>query len=214
MNQQLTEIVFKPYPKTPRLFGSKNIIVTEKIDGTNAAIQIIPLDNLYAEGETIPDNLLEVLSISAVAHNCVLVAQSRNRIITPKSDNFGFAKWVYDNAEELVEVLGTGIHRGEWYGSGIQAGYSLKEKRFALFAIDRYKDSELSRVNGLHLVPELYRGKFDSHIIDAVVSDLRENGSKITPGFKAEGAVVYHEASRSVFKVMCHNDDIAKGQDR
>lgn len=220
MNQQLTEIEFSPYPKTPRLFGNKNIIVTEKLDGTNAAIQIIPESQLQSKEWDADDeewysywnNENDKHKITAQEHDCVLVAQSRNRIITPKSDNFGFAQWVWANSLELVETLGTGIHRGEWYGSGIQRGYGLKDKRFALFAIDRYKDSDLTKVPGLGLVPELYRGRFDTEHIDWIVNELRKSGSRAVTGFKAEGVVVYHEASREVFKVMCEMDELAKGE--
>jgi hypothetical protein len=211
---ELQKIEFLPYPKTPRLYGNKEIIVTEKIDGTNAAIQIIPLSNLE-------DPHLQEYKITAEAHDCVLVAQSRNRIITPTVDNAGFAKWVSDNAEKLVELLGVGVHRGEWWGQGIQRGYGLKEKRFSLFNTfrhgglcrggdgpDHWQNEELPN---LGIVPELWHGTFDTTWIDLLVRDLVENGSKAAPGFKAEGVIVFHEASGHIYKVMCENDQIAKG---
>ncbi len=224
MTDELNYIEFQPYPKTTRLFGDKNIVVSEKIDGSNAAIQIIPITNLNrvmtTEGEliTLFDNDLAKIT-ATVFDSVVVVAQSRNRIITPgpNTDNANFALWVQENAEGLVEALGTGIHRGEWWGNGIQRGYGLQngDKRFSLFAIDRYKDRPLQAVSGLATVPELYRGPFDTDEIKAAVDDLIEEGSYASPGYqKAEGVIVYHEASRQVFKVMCENDSIAKGSQR
>ena len=104
---------FTPWPKTARLF--RDIVVTEKLDGTNAAIHIsagyevaFPDAFELKPGEAIVDGRLWRLS-----------AQSRKRIITPDNDNFGFAAWVYDNAAELVSLLGEGLHFGEWWGRGI-----------------------------------------------------------------------------------------------
>lgn len=130
-------IEFKPWPKTPRLFRS--ILITEKIDGTNAAV-IITSDGTVA-------------------------AQSRNRLVTPGklTDNYGFARWVEENADELRDVLGTGHHYGEWYGSGIGRNYGLTngDKRFALFNVNRYQNvPHLDRVPGLDVVPVL--GRIDS----------------------------------------------------
>ncbi len=228
MTDELNYIEFQPYPKTTRLFGDKNIVVSEKIDGSNAAIQIIPLSSITRKEWDADDEEWIVYSdipayqeeyITTEAHGCALVAQSRNRIITPgpNTDNANFALWVQENAEGLVEALGTGIHRGEWWGNGIQRGYGLQngDKRFSLFAIDRYKDRPLQAVSGLATVPELYRGPFDTDEIKAAVDDLIEEGSYASPGYqKAEGVIVYHEASRQVFKVMCENDSIAKGSQR
>jgi hypothetical protein len=101
---------FVPWPKIHRLF--RDVIITEKIDGTNAAIGISD------DGE--------------------VHAQSRKRIITPADDNYGFAKWVHANAAVLAEHLGPGLHFGEWCGLGINRGYGLPEKRFALFNAARW----------------------------------------------------------------------------
>src|ERR1700744_5037408 len=98
----MTEPEFKPWPKTPRYF--RDITITEKIDGTNAAIGIQPV-----AGSDYP----------------MVYAQSRKRIITKDDDNYGFARWVYDNCETLVEDLGYGLHFGEWWGKGIQRSYGL-----------------------------------------------------------------------------------------
>src|SRR6185436_16764358 len=95
---------FKPFPKIARL--SREIVVTEKIDGTNAQVYITD------EGE--------------------IFAGSRNKWLTAQDDNFGFAKWVEYNKEELLK-LGPGQHFGEWWGAGIQRRYNLNTKKFSLF---------------------------------------------------------------------------------
>src|SRR5678816_3863858 len=100
---------FEPYPKIPRLFN-REIVVTEKIDGTNA--QII-----------VPEN-----------PNEPLICGSRTRYITPgkTTDNYGFAQWVEQNQESL-RLLGPGKHFGEWWGVGINRGYEIIHRNFSLF---------------------------------------------------------------------------------
>ena len=94
---------FKEFPKMPRL--SREIIVTEKIDGTNAQVAVVELDGYSAPGAVWEGDGLAIY------------AGSRTRWITPEADNFGFAAWVRDNAEELA-TLGPGNHFGEWWGEG------------------------------------------------------------------------------------------------
>lgn len=109
---------FIKFPKIARF--SRDVIVTEKIDGTNAQVYI------NEDGE--------------------VLAGSRNRWITPENDNYGFANWVYQNKEMLKERLGVGRHFGEWWGQGIQRRYNKTEKVFSLFNVDKYKDCGLSVV--------------------------------------------------------------------
>jgi len=104
---------FPAYPKTPRF--SMGCLITEKIDGTNALISITQDEEL-----------------SGPLDWCVR-AGSRKRWLTLEKDNFGFARWVDENEEQLIELLGVGTHYGEWYGSGIQRRYGLDHKRLALF---------------------------------------------------------------------------------
>ena len=56
------DVQFVKWPSIPRLY--RNVIITEKIDGTNAAVGVT--DDLQVH------------------------AQSRTRIITPEQDNHGF----------------------------------------------------------------------------------------------------------------------------
>lgn len=175
--------MFEEFDKIPRL--KRGCVITEKIDGTNAQIHITD------EGE--------------------FLVGSRTRYITTKDDNYGFAKWAESNREELLK-LGPGRHFGEWWGSGCQRGYGLKngEKRFSLFNVGRWKDAELPPC--VSLVPVLYEGPFNSFTVDQVLADLEVNGSKASPGFmKPEGIIIYHAAARSMFKVTLEKDEEPKG---
>jgi hypothetical protein len=174
---------FIEFPKIARL--SREIIVTEKIDGTNAQVFI------GEDGE--------------------MRAGSRTRWITPEDDNYGFARWVAANKEEL-QKLGPGSHFGEWWGAGIQRKYGLAEKRFSLFNVGRWADPEL-RPACCHVVPELYRGNFDTAMIAGALTLLGANGSAAAPGFaNPEGVVIYHTAARQLFKKTLHKDESPKGQ--
>ena len=192
---------FLEFPKMPRL--SREIIITEKIDGTNAQLLITE------SGE--------------------MLVGSRTRWITTQDDNHGFAKWVESNKQELLK-LGVGRHFGEWWGSGIQRGYGLQkgEKRFSLFNVGRWAlhgtepkriptaDLRIEKYQDLlpeicSLVPELYRGQFDTQKIDAVLEDLKLNGSYASKGFmKPEGVVVFHIAGNVGFKKTIEKDEVPK----
>lgn len=182
----MSSIEFEAFPKIPRL--NRGMVITEKIDGTNAAV-IITEDGRVG-------------------------AQSRNRLITPEQDNYGFARWAYDNAGVLADVLGPGRHFGEWWGSGIQRRYGLSggDKRFSLFNTTRWHADALAAVEGLGVVPVLHAGPFDNARINATVTLLSAEGSKAAPGFmNPEGVVVFQSASRSMFKVTCTGDESPKG---
>ena len=183
----MQDITFEAWPKIARL--NRSMQITEKIDGTNAAI--IVTDDYHVG------------------------AQSRNRLITPDTDNAGFARWVYTNSEELARMLGPGRHFGEWWGSGIQRGYGLSkgEKRFSLFNVNRYADTDLSLIPNVALVPTLFEGQFSTDDVNAIRDLLREYGSAAAPGFmRPEGIVVYHTAARMAFKVTIDHDESPKGQ--
>ncbi len=191
--------MFKPWPKTPRL--NRGMIITEKIDGTNAAVIILPIADLE---KGIPP----IASVGGL----VVMAQSRNRLIWPAKnrDNAGFAAWVSENAERLVELLGEGYHYGEWWGKGVQHGYGQDRKRFSLFNVVRYEGVEDTEI-GLDTVPILYRGPFDTRIVKDLVLLVAVRGSAASAGHPCEGVIIFHEASNSVFKVTCKNDETPKG---
>lgn len=194
---------FKEFPKMARL--SREIITTEKIDGTNASvfIQDIALEDMSKEDPKII-TIIDKLSIRA---------GSRTKWITPQDDNAGFAKWVKENTEELVK-LGEGHHFGEWWGSGIQRGYGLTkgDKRFSLFNTYRWADDGTDqRPSCCSVVPVLYKGDFDTEKIDQVLVTLASNGSYASPGFmKPEGIIVWHTAANIGFKKTIEKDEIPK----
>lgn len=174
-----SNIEFQKFPSIPRL--SREIIITEKIDGTNASI-VITEDVQFLTG-------------------------SRTRFITPENDNAGFSRWAHQHKEELME-LGVGTHYGEWWGQGIQCGYGLKEKRFSLFNVHRWAES---RPSCCHVVPTLYKGDFDTAKIQEVLDNLALNGSIAAPGFmNPEGIIIFHTQGNLMFKKTIKNDEKGK----
>jgi len=174
-------VEFQAFPKMPRL--KREIVITEKIDGTNAQI--------------------------AFDEDGKMFAGSRNRWITPENDNYGFARWAYEHEEQLRQ-LGPGRHFGEWWGQGIQRRYGLTEKRFSLFNVSRWSDE---RPACCDVVPVLYRGEFHTNAVEGVMAMLRSNGSVAAPGFMhPEGVIVYHVAGGLGFKRTVEHDDIPKSQ--
>lgn len=170
---------FEGFPKMARL--SREIVITEKIDGTNAQVFISD------DGD--------------------ILVGSRTRWITPEADNFGFARWAYDHKDQLLD-LGPGRHFGEWWGQGIQRKYGLEERRFSLFNTSRWGDD---RPDCCDVVPTLYRGIFNQQAIDDAIADLRVNGSRAAPGFMdPEGIVVFHAAAGMGFKKTIKNDEVPK----
>lgn len=188
---------FEPWPKMARL--SRECIITEKIDGTNAQVFINDAGQIFAG--------------------------SRTRWITPTNDNYGFAGWVERNKEELLK-LGPGRHFGEWWGAGIQRRYDLPEKRFSLFNTLRWmpngNSSGLNKIlsaeqviagesfgpNCCYVVPVLYRGPFETDTIRGTLRALQTSGSVAAPGFmKPEGIVIYHVAAGICFKKTIEDDE-------
>lgn len=163
-----TETTFKGWPKTPRLKNNM-ITITEKIDGTNACV-IVEAGN-------------------------VLGFQSRNRLIKPGDDNFGFAFWGHENREELAQ-LGDGYHYGEWAGPGIQQNpHNLPEKQFFLFNTFRSTETLPTCVQQ---VPVLYRGPYSSEVIEDTMLELRFSAEE--SGYTPEGIIVYYHDQRTHMK--------------
>jgi hypothetical protein len=173
---------FVGFPKIARL--SRECVITEKIDGTNAQI-FIGEDGEFLTG-------------------------SRTRWITPENDNYGFARWAQEHREELL-TLGPGRHFGEWWGQGIQRKYGLSEKRFSLFNTIRW--SETPPPACCHVVPILYRGVFSTAEVFCCLDLLANLGSRAAPGFMdPEGIVVYHLAGNVGFKKTIKGDEHHKGE--
>lgn len=196
---------FQDFPKMPRL--SRECVITEKIDGTNAQI-VIEHASLISDwsGSAATPWLRQVGDFG-------IAAGSRTKYITPAADNHGFARWVAQHAEELI-ALGPGRHFGEWWGSGIQRGYGLTngEKRFSLFNTSRWRD-DATRPACCHVVPVLHEGIFSTEMTYAVLELLKQSGSMAAPGFmKPEGVVVYHIAGNVGFKKTIERDEEPKSK--
>lgn len=203
----ITEI--PPFPGEAKSYRlNRTVQVTEKIDGTHAVIQVMEDGRVFAG--------------------------SKKQWRQPgKTDNFGFAGWVQERADYLADVLGPGVHRGEWYGQGIQRNYGLKEKRLALFNPDRYLTrwaeqgregyQVVAEMNGIDLVPVLFDGELldffaptfgDSSEFYDTMHHLEREGSQLrtAPGFRpVEGIVVYHQASGTALKYTLDKNDAHKG---
>lgn len=173
---------FREFPKIARF--SRDVIVTEKIDGTNAQVCV------NDRGDD-------------------LIAGSRTRWITPDNDNAGFARWVQQNREELLK-LGPGQHFGEWWGCGIGRKYDLKEKRFSLFNVSRWGDDS-TRPSCCHVVPTLWKGNMDDMDVNRILAALAAEGSQAAPCFmRPEGVVIFHVTSGALFKKTLDNNDDSK----
>lgn len=186
---------FVSFPKIPRL--TSKYIITEKIDGTNAQINIT-FQKEYGD-KYLHTELTEIGPV-------YVYAGSRNRVLTVEKDNFGFAKWVQENAQELARALGPGRHFGEWWGKGINRGYGLDHKRFSLFNTTRW-NRELP--DPLDVVPVLSvcgSEEWDTRELNEQIEfageRLRTYGSYAAPGYMdPEGLVVLHARSNQLFKV-------------
>lgn len=194
---------FEDFGKIARF--SREIVITEKIDGTNAQIHIIPFEEA--------SSFMDVGYIVGEQDGDVMLAGSRNRYLHIQEDNYGFANWAKANAQELFK-LSEGRHYGEWWGSGIQRGYGLPrgEKRFSLFNTHRWGD-EAVRPKCCHVVPVLYKGGMSEVATEYRIRDLREFGSVAAPGFmKPEGIIIYHTAANVYFKKTLDKDEEPKGK--
>lgn len=185
---------FESFPHIGRI--SRNMVITEKIDGTNASIFIPSLED--------PDQ--------------TVLFGSRTKYITPDNDNHGFARWATEHLEEL-RLLGPGRHFGEWWGPGIQRGYGLREKVFSLFNVERWGDDrDVEKYPNPHppivsVVPVIFGGPFCSDSINMAMDILYSKGSFASPGFmRPEGIVIWHEGTRTLFKKTFENDEAGKGK--
>jgi len=190
----MTESVFPTWGKTERI-SKLYMTITEKIDGTNALVEVIKPEDVYIDGapcaHRFPSHVL------AVHEGLYLRAGSRSRWLKPGKngvvDNFGFAGWVSENCAQLIK-LGVGRHYGEWWGQGIQRRYGLDNKRFSLFNTHQPIESLPACV---HQVPVLYTGAVDLAQISQCMDLLRAQGSEAAPGFmNPEGIVIWLNGQR------------------
>lgn len=168
--------VRKSVHKYPELLGGKSQVTYRakvKLHGTNGGVKITP------EGR--------------------VLAMSRSAIVTPTSDNAGFAKWVEANEtafKRMADKDGDVIVYGEWAGPGIQKGVALsqlKDKIFAVFAIRLMRgegdelvvdpleiqdyfgfvDAQEPVPTGLHIIPWFRDG--EEHTVDWAASSEEIN---------------------------------------
>lgn len=181
--------MFKAWPKIPRL-ENEFYYLTEKLDGTNACI-------IITEDQAFSHTPIFVPVIDNKRYG--IWAQSRTRLITPEDDNYGFANWVQNNAEQLVKDLGVGYHFGEWWGQGIQRNYGLTEKRFSLF-----NPNKISSICH-NCIPfcTVDATKILQEEVDYWSEHLLTKGSLTVPGYmKPEGLVIYAEKAKQYWKVI------------
>lgn len=205
----MNTIEFQEFRKIPRL--SRDIVITEKIDGTNGVIYIGENNEFYVG--------------------------SKSRWLDEHTDNHNFWHWATTHKNELLK-LGPGYHHGEWWGSGIQRGYGLSkgEKRWSLFNTQRWclwnVEPKLISVDPktliskwqeklpecCYLVPVLYEGQWFvnkdgkcEYVPDWELMKLRVYGSVASPGYmNPEGIVVYHKAGNVLFKKTIEKDSQPK----
>lgn len=193
---------FEPFPKIRR--DKLNMIVTEKMDGANCSIHIY-----HNEEETGP--------IIFSDDRYSVAAASRKRWITPEgtgekgSDNFGFAQWVKDNAEVLINTLGTGVHFGEWCGPGIQKNrYMMDTKKFYLFNTSRWEIPYTHNPEWPHellqVVPVLHKGVYDDQVIDELMYNIKHM-QLVTTAKYCEGVVVWCPEADHLRKVTFEHSE-------
>jgi hypothetical protein len=209
----VSALEFEKWPSIPR-WANDTITITEKIDGTNAAVIILPyhvdheplIQDGYAKAWGPYDAQVSDLVTFAV--------QSRKRFIKPgkDTDNAGFAGWAFERAPEFISTLGYGKHYGEWWGRGIQRGYDLDHKKFSLFSPWRYDTVDVSKVENLDIVPTLFSGGVEGYLaISIILATLEKEGSKAAPGFmRPEGLIVQSALTGAKYKAFTWDDGIPK----
>ena len=111
-----------------------------KLHGTNAAIQVHPTGEVFA--------------------------QSRSRILSPEDDNMGFCKWVLESKDRWAAQFtgpGTATVYGEWCGKGIAKGVAISKidrKIFAVFALQLDSNNQSSLITNTKTIRD-YLWKFD-----------------------------------------------------
>lgn len=186
---------FLPMPKIHRF--NREVVVTEKIDGTSAVVVITEC------GDVLPGSKSRWL-------------RPKLSKMGPDPDNFGFAAWVEEHDEELFEGLGPGVHRGEWFGDGIQRGYGLTDRRFALFNVARWGEERdlftypLPPPACCSVVPVIWRGTMEELNVPFLMATLAKHGSYIADFPDPEGIVLHHVASGTLWKRTLKNDDTPK----
>lgn len=174
---------------------SRPVVVTEKIDGTQGTIIIERHDD--------------------IAGYDITVKSKGGHCLTVEKDNYGFCRWVFDHQHELIDLLGEGIHVGEWWGKKIQRGYNQTERHFSLFNTKRWRNVQEESNDLVRCVPVLWEGNFDDLDIKCLMHVLKKSGSLAALGFNnPEGIVIYHTVADVMFKKTFEHDADGKGYNR
>lgn len=182
---------YPAWPKIKRDPLDLTMEITEKLDGTNGLIYIT--NECFADTDPIVEVDIDNLS-------WYVYAGSRKRWLSTgnTADNFGFAQWVKDNYQFLIEFLGTGHHYGEWCGPGIQKNpHNLPSKTFYLFsqwwhqAKDKWVESGKEWNPSLQVVPCLSRGPYSEEVITAMMDLLLHSYKENPDAGVPEGIVAY-----------------------
>ncbi len=156
---------FKAFSSLVRL-DKVQVEVTQKLHGSNASVWIYPNE----------------------AGELQVKAAKRTSFLGPDQDNFGFRVFVEERAQQFIDLLGPGVHWGEWCGPGINSGEGLTEKRFVLFNTAK---ADAPRPDRVDVVPVLWRGRLEALNVDQLMINLKLNGSAYVPGFmRPEGIVI------------------------
>ncbi len=166
------------FPKIPRV-EKVEVIITEKLDGTNALIYI--------------------------DDNGDMKFGSRNRWLTEDSDNHGFYTFCMKNKDMLAR-LGRGYHYGEFIGSGIARQYGFTNGERKLYMFDaRLVDRELG--DNIKVVPILKQatlhdmtGLFDLRDYINPSTTVRE--STINKDTRMEGVMIFLTHLNKYIKVI------------
>lgn len=219
---------FKSWGSTPRFH--KGLHITEKINGTNAGVSVQGFSYGHHVQNEIPGDAILVVDDEKNVEYLVR-AQSRKRIITPDNDNFGFAKWVWENADGLANLLGYGYHYGEWYGEGIQGNdLAVQGRWWALFNtwhwgamphVERLLDSGIPNITHVPILhDEQKHGPADWTTIPKALEILNTRGSR-ADGYMTlpnahkmdfhvegpEGIIVWQRETRQRYKILLKEDD-------
>jgi len=211
----MAELMFEAWPKIPR-WANDTVTVTEKIDGTNAAVIILPYSPDHDEMGNEGYAKFIASNEDNIEPRYTFAVQSRKRFIKPgkDTDNAGFAAYAFEHALQFVDLLGYGKHYGEWWGRGIQRGYDQEGKRFSLFRPWRYEHLALTdEVPGLGVVPTLYTGGWDGLTVSEEIDKLEKEGSKAAPGFMLpEGVIIQSALAQSTYKAFTWDDGRPKSE--
>lgn len=198
---------FPKYHRIPRLYN-ETFSITEKVDGTNALIYILPLSDV-CRYQNVPWLYSDIDGYS-------IAAGSRSKWITPDDDNRKFAQWVSEHVEQLVS-LGRGHHFGEWAGPEIHGNrHQLEEKTLFLFNWRKWAEDHLAACLNVFSLPKELADlnidvvpvldpdlpyKFLGNVDEMMTGFLERNGSMV--GGKPEGIVVESNLSGQMWKHYC-----------